>query len=138
MNQVIGTVCVRFAFLIHVYTRYEQKITFIFKYLELRIFDFHIFFSVMLVHMSYIYVDNMTFWIVSLFLTDKKVSLVLVWVDILNVKKIDFWLKKNIEKFSRRSITIWENIRNSTPYRLVGRSEGPLSNRGSRIAGLSL
>ena len=44
------------------YTRVDQKITVIFKFREMRMFDLRLFFI---------------FWIVSLFLTDKNVSRIL-------------------------------------------------------------
>ena len=52
----------------------------------------------------------------------------------------EFWtirfLAKIIWKFSRRSVSIWEHIKNNTPYRLYadGSRKGPLSNGCSLIA----
>ena len=64
------------------YTTCDHKITVIFKFRELCLFDFLIF-SVMLVHMSVIYVDiYQPFWIVSLFLTVTKVSRGLMYASI--------------------------------------------------------
>ena len=40
------------------YTRRDQKVTVIFKFRELRMFDFYTFFSAMLVHKSAIFVYN--------------------------------------------------------------------------------
>ena len=42
------------------YTRCDQKITVIFKFREIRMFGIRIFISVILVHMSVIYVTNIS------------------------------------------------------------------------------
>ena len=76
------------------YTRCDQKITVIFKFRKLHMFDSRIFFSVMLAHMSVIHVDNISLigLIVSLFLTDKKVKRVLL------CSSIFYYLRKNGSK----------------------------------------
>ena len=64
------------------YTRCDQKNN---SYLEISgvtYVRFSHFFSVMLVHIYVIYVIYQPFWIVSLFLTDKKVCRVLVYSSI--------------------------------------------------------
>ena len=103
------------------YTRCDQKITIIFKFRELRMFDFCIF-SVMLVHMSvYICWQCQPFWIVSLFLTDKKVNRVLVCSSIFYYSKK--WIKGTVKNYikcaktfafgestiSRTQVQLWYN-----------------------------
>ena len=64
---------------------------------------------------------------------------VLILRVVYNFEKNRF-LTKNIRKFFKRSVTIWEHIRNCTPYRIYANNspEDPLSNRGSAIAELIL
>ena len=69
------------------YTRCHQKITVIFKFRELRMFDFRIFFCYVGTHVCYIFWQYQPFCIVSLFLADKKLSRVLVCSLIFSVRK---------------------------------------------------
>ena len=67
---------------------------------ELRMFDFRIYFSVMLVRISVIYVwwQYQPFWIVCLFLTDKKVNRVLVCLFDLFTIQLK-WIKETLLSF---------------------------------------
>ena len=82
----------------HRHTKCDQKITVIFKFRELRVFDFRIFFFCYVGrHVCYICWQYQSFWIASLFLTDKKVSRVLVCFSIfLLFEKMD---QRNCIKF---------------------------------------
>ena len=57
-----------------IYVRCDQKITVTFKFFKLRVFDFRIFFCYVGKHICCIYWQYQAFWIVSLFLTEKKFS----------------------------------------------------------------
>ena len=73
--------------------RCDQKIIVIFKFRELRMYDIR-----MLVHMSVIYVDNVSHFGMSvLFLTDKKVSCVLVCSGIFYYSQK--WIKEIVLNF---------------------------------------
>ena len=67
------------------------------------------------------------------------IAAIILWVKILNFKKIDFW-SKILENSVEDQWPFWEHIINSTPYRLFanGNPEDPLSNRGSAIAEIML
>ena len=74
------------------YTRFDKKITVIFKFHELRMFNFRIFFfSVMLVHMSVKYVEDISHLELSVF--DRQKSLVLFWSALRFVT-----IRKNLSK----------------------------------------
>ena len=87
----------------HPCTRCDQKITVILKFHELRMFDFRYFFYCYIgTHVYSISWQYQPFWIVSLFLTGKKVSRVWCFSIFYYSKK---WTKETVLSFLCKKLT---------------------------------
>ena len=104
-------------------TKCNQKITVIFKLRELRIFDFCIFFCCYVDrHICYICKQYQPFWIVSLFLKDKKLSRVLMCSSTFCYsKKWKIYVKNTIKctrTFEMLTVTFGESTMSRTQVQL--------------------